>query len=180
MLACIPLSGSVLAKDVADVAGVPETQLSRVVRLTATAGFLREPQPGYIEHTALSAPFVTKLSYFDAAMFIAETAAPAAMQMAAATRHQEQSTNGTSNSPFMLTSDTLQTFQAAHDQRPKLQRQWSAYLLCTGDCEDGVTEILRRLDWPSLGTACVVDVSLSPRRTRASFVANNTQDVSCF
>jgi putative SOS response-associated peptidase YedK len=165
---------------VADVAGVPEMQLSRVVRLTATAGFLREPRPGYIEHTPLSAPFVTKLSYFDAAMFIAETAAPAAMQMAAATRHQEQSTNGATRSPFMLTSDTLQTFQTAHDQRPKLQRQWSAYLMCTGDCEDGVTEILRRLDWPSLGTACVVDVSLSFRRNCAYFVANNTQAVSWF
>lgn len=66
VLACIPLKGSILAKDVADMAGVPETRLWRVVRITATASFLHESQPGHIAHTALSAPFVTNLSFLDA------------------------------------------------------------------------------------------------------------------
>ncbi|RYP73246.1 hypothetical protein DL771_003675 [Monosporascus sp. 5C6A] len=47
--------------------GVPETELSRIVRITSTVGFLAEPRPGYIAHTVLSAPYVTQLNYLDTA-----------------------------------------------------------------------------------------------------------------
>lgn len=161
VLAYIRLNGSVPAKDVAELAGVPETQLCRIVRMTATAGFLHEPQPGHIAHTALSAPFVTKLSYLDAAMFLTEIGAPVAMQMAAATqRHGHGQSAGPSKSAYALAFNTSQTFQSACEQRPKLQRQWSAYLRCAGEMGDSVTELLNQLDWRSLGNACIVDVSL--------------------
>lgn len=128
--------------------------------MTATAGFLHETQPGYIAHTALSAPFVTKLSYLDAAMFLAETAAPTALQMAAATQrsgHQDHS----SESAYALAFKTSQTFQSACEKRTKLQRQWPAYARCTGETDDGIIEVLGRLDWHSLGNAYIVDVSLA-------------------
>lgn len=159
VLACIPLSGSVPAKDVADLVGVPETQLCRVVRMTATAGFLNEPQPGHIAHTALSAPFVTKPSFLDAAMFLAETAAPTALQMAVATQRYGNS-NRPNESAYNLAFNTSQTFQSACEQRSKLQRQWPAYLRYVGDVDDSVTEVLTRLDWLSLGNACIVEVGL--------------------
>lgn len=159
VLAYIRLNGSVPAKDVADLAGVPETQLCRIVRMTATAGFLHEPQPGHIAHTALSAPFVTKLSYLDAAMFLADIAAPVALQMAATTQRHGHSTSP-SESAYALAFNTSQTFRSACEQRPKLRRQWSAYLQCAGDMDDSVAELLNRLDWRSLGNACIVDVSL--------------------
>ncbi|KAI1493818.1 O-methyltransferase family protein [Biscogniauxia mediterranea] len=157
VLACIPLSGSVPLRDVAELAGVPEHQLCRIVRMTATAGFLQEPQPGYIAHTALSAPFVTKLFYLDAAMFLAETAAPTALQMASATQrsgNSEFSTESAYNTAF----NTPQSFAAACKQRTKLQRQWAAYRRCAGEGDSGVVELLSRLDWRSLGSACIVDV----------------------
>jgi hypothetical protein len=159
VLACSPLSGSVPAKDVADLAGVPETQLCRIVRTTVTAGFLHEPQPGHISHTALSAPFVTKLSYLDAAIFLAETAAPTALQMAVATQRNGHS-DRLSESAYSLAFSTSQTFQSACEQQTKLQRQWSAYRRCMGDMDDSLTELLSQLDWRSLGNACIVDVSL--------------------
>ena len=124
----------------------------------ATAGFLREPQPGHIAHTDLSASFVTKLSYLDASMFLAEVAAPVALQMAAATQRHGLS-NLSSESAYNLAFNTPQTFQSACEQQMKLQRQWSAYLRCAGDVEDTVIELLSQLDWRSLGNACVVDVS---------------------
>ena len=159
MLAYIRLNGSVPAKDVADLAGVPETQLCRVVRMMATAGFLHEPQPGHIAHTVLSAPFVTKLAYLDATMFLTEIAAPAALRMATATSRHENPAYP-SESAYALAFNTSQTFQSACEHQPKLQRQWSAYLQCAGEMGDGETELLNRLDWRSLGNACVVDVSL--------------------
>jgi len=161
VLACIPLSGSVPAKDVADLAGVSESQLRRVVRMTATAGFLQEPQPEHIAHTALSAPFVTKLAYLDAAVFLAETAAPSALHMAQATQ-RHGSSGLPAESAYNLAFNTAQTFQSACEQRAALQCQWPAYLRCTGDADGGVTELLTRLDWLSLGSACIVDVSTPP------------------
>ena len=155
MLACIPLSGSISVQEVADLADVPETQLCRVVRMTATAGFLREPQPRHIAHTALSAPFVTNLTFLDAIVFLADTAAPTALHMAAATqRHGHQSA-------YSAAFSTSQSFQSACAERTRLQRQWSAYRRCSGDVNDGVTELLTQLNWHSLGNACIVDVSLA-------------------
>ncbi|KAL8792411.1 MAG: hypothetical protein Q9195_005025 [Heterodermia aff. obscurata] len=164
VLACIPLNGSVPLKDVADLAHVPETQLCRIVRMTATAGFLHEPQPGYVAHTALSASFVVRLSNLDAVMFLAQTAAPTALQMPAVTKRQGHS-DSSSGSAYSLAFNTSQTFQSACEQRSKLQRQWAAYLRSTGDKGDSVTELLSRLDWRNLGSACIVDVSPAVART---------------
>ena len=126
--------------------------------MTATAGFLQEPQLGHIAHTSLSASFVTKLSYLDASMFLAEVAAPVALQMAAATqRHGLLSLQN--ESAYNIAFNTSQTFHSACEQRTKLQRQWSAYLRCVGAIDDTVIELLSQLDWRSLGNACVVDVS---------------------
>lgn len=159
MLACVPLSGSIAATDVADLAGVPETLLCRIVRITATAGFLHEPRPGYIAHTALSAPFVTNLSFLDAVKFLAETAAPTALHMATATqRHGHLDSSG--DSAYSVAFNTSQPFQSACAERTKLQRQWSAYRRYAGDKADSLTELLGRLNWRSLGSAYIVDVSL--------------------
>ena len=162
MLACIPLSGSVPFKDVAELAGVPETQLCRVVRMTATAGYLHEPQPGHVAHSALSAPFVTKPSFLDVAMFLSETAAPTSLQMAVATQHFGHSQRS-NESAYNVAFNTSVAFASACEQRSKLQRQWNAYLRCgTGDVDASVTDILTRLDWLSLGNASVVEVSQLP------------------
>lgn len=137
-----------------------ETQLARIVRMTATAGFLSEPQPGYIAHTALSAPFVSNLSYLDAAMLLAETAAPAALHMTAATqRCMDGHSDRPEASAYSLAFNTSQTFQSAYEQRPRLHRQWLAYLRYTGAEDDGIIELLNGLDWFSLSSACIVDVS---------------------
>lgn len=127
--------------------------------MTATAGFLHEPQPGHIAHTALSTPFVTNFSYLDAAMFLAGTAAPIAFQMATATQRYGNS-NSPNESAYTIAFNTSQSFKSACEERKKLQSQWSAYLRCAGDTGLSVTELLGRLDWRSLGNACIVDVSL--------------------
>ena len=128
--------------------------------MTATAGFLNEPQPGYIAHTRLSAAFVYDLSYLDAAMLLAETAAPAALHMTATThRYIDKQLNHPEMSAYNLAFNTTQSFQSACEQRPRLQRQWLAYLRCTGVEDDGIAELLNGLGWSSLGSARIVDVS---------------------
>lgn len=161
VLACIPLEGSVPFKDVADISGVPEAQLCRVARMTATAGFLHEPRPGHVAHSPLSAQFVTHPALLDAAMFMSETGAPAALKMSSATK-QFAGSDRPERSAFNVAFDTSMTFAGCAEQRPKLQRQFAASLSpSTSDEDAGVLEVLTRLDWRGLGNATVVEVSLS-------------------
>ncbi|KAK8064122.1 hypothetical protein PG996_008774 [Apiospora saccharicola] len=127
ILAYIPLNNSVSLEDIADLSSVPQMHLRRVVRMTAAAGFLQEPQPDHVAHTALSAQFVTQRSYHDAAMFLANTAAPAASHMARATHVFGASTSPTSSAYHYATGTTV-PFVAMCEQSPQLRRQWPAYL----------------------------------------------------
>ena len=128
--------------------------------MMATVGFLHEPQPGHVAHSALSAPFVTKPSYLDAAMFLSETAAPTALQMATATQRFGHSQHP-NESAYNVAFNTPATFAGACEQRSKLQRQWPAYLRYgTGDVDASVTDILTRLDWLTLGNVFVVEVRI--------------------
>lgn len=163
ILACIPLVGSVPIKDLADLSGVPETQLGRVVRLTATAGFLQVSHAADVAHTPLSAPFVTNPSLLDALMFLAETAAPAAMQMAAATQRFGDSRQA-SESAYNLSHGTIRPFHTAHADFPKLGRQWSSFLHYAAGLHaaEDINDILTQLNWSniSLVNRCIVEVLL--------------------
>ncbi|EKG11359.1 hypothetical protein MPH_11520 [Macrophomina phaseolina MS6] len=174
VLACIPLSGSVPLRDVSELAGVPESQLSRIVRMTATAGFLREPQPGHVAHTALSAQFVLKPSYLDAAMFLAGTAVPAALKMPIATQRFGHSCE-TNESAYNLAFNTSTTFSSSCEQRKKLQRQWSAYLRYVADqWDDGVGHILKSFDPLRLANASVVEVGATSTEGAAALLNLNS------
>lgn len=139
---------------------MPEPQLRRIVRMAATAGFLHEPLPGHVAHSALSAPFVKRPSYLDAAMFLSETAAPAALHMVEATQRFGQS-HRPHESAYNVGLNTSITFADMCEQQSKLQRQWPAFVrYALGDIDSSVTDVLTSFDWPSLGKATVVEVSL--------------------
>jgi hypothetical protein len=160
ILACVPLSGSVAIEDIARLSGIPKEQICRVTRMTATAGFLQQPQPGSIAHTRISAAFVANPSLLDAVMFLTESATPAALQMTSFTQRFGNSERS-SESAYSLAFGSSKGFQSALEQRPKLQRQWSAYLQYAIEADACVIEVLTRLDWPNLGRAYVVEVSLA-------------------
>jgi hypothetical protein len=127
--------------------------------MTTTAGFLQEPQAGHVAHSALSFPFVTKPSCLDAAMFLAGTIAPAALQLPTATQRFGSSLR-TNETAYNLAFNTPSTFPSICEQRPKLQRQWPAFLRYgTNDVDDRVTDLLSRLDQFREGTITVVEVS---------------------
>ena len=153
----------------ANLASVPPTELCRVVRMTATAGILCEPEPGFVAHSPLSAQFVAKPSLLDAAAFLAETAAPAALHMADATRlrqkYPEQQAHHlsayaiASSSPSSHPS-TMTSFAARCEQEPKLRRHLAAFQrLEASSVDEGVASAIFSLDWQSLGPAKVVEVS---------------------
>jgi hypothetical protein len=154
---------SVPIKDVAALSGVSDGQLARVIRLTATASFLHEPQPGQVCHTALSASFVSNPGHLDAAMFLAESAAPAALRMAPATHRfgaDHTQARQPSESAYYLDLNTVLPFHLACEEHPRLRRQWHAYLHYAAGLpavEDGADngpdtaiDILMQLNWAAI------------------------------
>ncbi|RMZ83614.1 hypothetical protein DV738_g926, partial [Chaetothyriales sp. CBS 135597] len=170
VLACIPLHNSLLIKEVADVAGVPEQQLRRVMRAVATVGILHEPQAGYIAHTPLSAQFVTNLRNLDAVTFLASTVAPTALHMAQATGRPGSSSNK-NKSAYAILSETGSSFLDDCKQNPRLQRQWTAFWQCGADSSEEIVLALTALNWRALGTAKVVDVCADSVKPAESLIA---------
>lgn len=162
MLACVPLDDPVPFKDVADICGISVSQLCRVTRLMATAGFLQEPRPGQIAHSPLSAGFVTEPALLDAAMFLSGTAAPTSLKMPLATK-QFAASGRADQSAYAAAFDTNISLATVFERQPRLQRQFDTYFSCiTGDDQTGIRKVLMQVDWGSLGDATVVDVSYYP------------------
>ncbi|KAJ5527918.1 hypothetical protein N7513_012077 [Penicillium frequentans] len=164
VLICLPLGVNLAIKNLAQLAGVQETALARVVRMTASRGFLQEPQPGQIMHTPLSSRFVSHRRFRDATMFLAECCTPSALHMKPAVQHP---TTGDvpCESGYSLAFSTSVPFTKACSMAPKLQRQWSAFLQYTRHFDKGFTEVLTRLDWANLGESCIVETGTQSTET---------------
>lgn len=159
--AYVPLSDSISLDELAELADVPEHTLSRVVRMTATAGFLHEPQLGCVAHTPLSLAFTNELLYFDAAMFLANRVAPSALDLTPFEHKQDHGgLNGSSN---MVGSQSAQTFASHRAKEPQLNRQWLAYCHSVGSVQKDLATLINLLNWQSLGDASVVHVGSSDR-----------------
>ncbi|EED18975.1 conserved hypothetical protein [Talaromyces stipitatus ATCC 10500] len=159
VLAYIPQDGSALMKDISDLINVSESQLCRIIRMVTPMGFLKEPQPGYVAHSALSASFASKQSYVDAMMFLANTLAPAALGMATA-QHDSEYHEHARNSLCNHESAISTTFSSIDKtQLPLLQRRWHAYLRHgMGYFCDTATDILTCLEPFRMEKALIVEV----------------------
>lgn len=170
ILACIPLQGRLPIKDLASLTSVSLDQLTRVIRLTASAGFLAEPQANHVEHTHLSAAFILNPSYLDAVMFMAEAAAPAALHMAEATHNKTPAFShrsfASTSAAYISPDIAAKSFHKACGENPRLRRQLSAYLHHAGGLHDAadVVQILNQLNWSQIPGcnngrgACLVEV----------------------
>lgn len=177
VLAYIPLTESVPMTDIAELSGLPASQLSRMVRMTATAGFMCEPQPGHVAHTALSAAIVQRLTYLDTVLFLGKVSAPACLRMAETTKR-----GGDSENSHGARANTMNQIQDSPTilslQNHRLQRSWSTFLQCLGDVDDSIDEVLIRLDWHILGKATIVDVSPTVTHVHESTIFIHTSRCS--
>ncbi|KIA75338.1 hypothetical protein HK57_00217 [Aspergillus ustus] len=160
ILACIPPDGNMTMTDLADLAGVPEPQLARIIRLMSTSGFLNEPLPNHVSHTPISAEFISNQPLLDATAFLTHIVAPTALQMAPAT-HRFGSSQTASHTAYNLAMDTAQPFGVAIHERPKWGRQWAAYLHRAGGLrqESEIVNMLAQLKWANIGNALIVEVN---------------------
>ncbi len=94
-------------------------------------------------------------------MFLSGTAVRAALSMPGATQRygEPERADQSHHAAFSLAEKTQQSFRQACEQRPKLQRQWAAYLRCSSmGVDERVAEVLSRLDWDRQRSACIIQV----------------------
>lgn len=127
-----------------------------MVRIVATIGFLNEPDPGHIAHTALSAQFVVDFSLFDSILFLLTTVVPCSMQMSTLTQ-RHGSAFPTNDGAYRIAFNTSQSFDAACVEGSRLRREWLAYKSNTTIVDETIADVLLRQDWHSLGHVKVVD-----------------------
>ncbi|KAL7783878.1 hypothetical protein V8C37DRAFT_396669 [Trichoderma ceciliae] len=158
-------------KDLAELAGVSQALLTRIVRLTSTYGFLQEAEPGFVAHTRLSSQFVVDHSFLDAATFLADSVAPAALRMV----NGLPPPRGPRFEPHIFGNVGVSPpspFHVARQERPKLNRQWLAYLRhAAGLCHaEEVAEMLAQLNWSNISNACIVEVNAASTDLAESLV----------
>lgn len=129
--------------------------------MMATANFLCEPFDEHVAHTPLSSSFVVEPSLHDAASFLTETVAPAALNMSSCGR-QDPSLGSPAISSYNLWSGFSQTFAQSCEKHPRTMRQWQAYLRCISmDDRDAVKKVLSSVNWWKLGGCTVVEANAS-------------------
>lgn len=107
--------------------------LSRIIRITTTAGFLHEEELGYVRHTHLSATFCSQLTHTDAATFLSDVVMPAALRLSSTTSSYIHSTSGHENrNGFNMAREPGRLFLQDQVQAPQLRRQRSAYFRALG------------------------------------------------
>ncbi|KAH0277603.1 hypothetical protein KCU91_g3061, partial [Aureobasidium melanogenum] len=151
VLACIPIEQPTAFEDVAELASVPKSQLIRVTRIAAMAGFLREPKPGHVVHSALSAQFVLEPFSLDALLFVSDVANPTSMQMTKATKTYGES-HKLDQTSYQLAFHT--TPESVVDT--KLCRQHAAFDRLSA--YNYIPDLSSMYDWQSLGAGTVVEV----------------------
>lgn len=146
------------------IVNVSESQLCCIIRMMTPTDFLKEPQPDYVAHSALSASFASKQSYVDAMMFTTDTLAPAALGMATA-QHNSEYPEHARNSMCNHESAISTTFSSIDKtQLPLLQRRWHPYLYLRhgmGYFCDPATDILICLEPLRMEKALIVEVRYS-------------------
>ncbi|KAK5732611.1 hypothetical protein LTR17_010426 [Elasticomyces elasticus] len=137
-----------------------------MVRLSATAGFLREVQPGFVAHTDLSAAFSTQLSYLDATLFLSRHITPSALQITSGCLTDETPSAGSIGDNSRSAQDLVgMAARASFDVRDsRLRRQWKAYHSIVG-MDDSASSLFQHIDWKSLGKGVVVYICATHSRS---------------
>lgn len=156
----VPIDHYVSYEDVADAAGVPLTHLRSVARMGMTMGFMKEPTPGCIAHSDLSACFARDPSLVDWALFIADGTASSAGKLVEATEMFGGSEAKNQTAYNIAKSSDLPFFEYLSSDK-RLAGRFAGYMKnVTNTPATSVEHVVTGFDWGGLGSGTVVDVRL--------------------
>lgn len=126
VLACIPSGETVPFQNVAEMACVSVSELSRVIRFTAVSGFLCEPRTNLVAHTDLSRHYLLRTALSDAILFFGDTVLATALNTPLTTQLQGRAAHGC-NPAFPLPCPGTALQLDGHYHQPRLKRQATAF-----------------------------------------------------
>ncbi|KAH8692496.1 sterigmatocystin 8-O-methyltransferase precursor [Phaeosphaeriaceae sp. PMI808] len=154
----VPFETGTTFKELAEKTGVPEKNLTRLLRHGITDHFFRETQPGHIKHTAATkALAVTPVLGTWASMGMYEVG-PAKMRMVDAIAKWPDSEEP-NHSGFQLANNTEKTMFDFFEDHPERMRRFKdamSFLQTFPGLQPSFA--VKAYDWASLGKATVVDV----------------------
>ncbi|KAL2783139.1 O-methyltransferase-domain-containing protein [Aspergillus keveii] len=157
----VPLTGPISFKDLSDIVGLSELDVTRFVRRTAINRIFVETEPGYVSHTATSALLATDPQMQALVAHMSEEAFPASTRIVDALEISKTNNSATgaaneSPSPFALAFGSS-FFERKAAQPDTLQRFGLA--MSSWSSGDGAHQMVTCYDWGSLPAgARVVDV----------------------
>ena len=131
--------------------------------MAMTGGFLREPEPEYVAHSAISAAFVTQPAFQDWAQFMTSYSAPTAHHLAEATDRWGD-TQASNQTAYNIAFNTELPFFAHVAESKERTEMFAKYMRSLGHSEAlALRHVLDGFNWAGLGEAHIIDVSCSYR-----------------
>ena len=126
--------------------------------MAMTSNLLREPAPGELAHSSVSASFIANPALRDWALFTTSVTAPMAPQIVEATE-KFGATESKTQTAFNVWENTDKPFFDHVKQDKELSRQFASYMkhITTGFGES-IQHVVTGYDWASLGKPTIVDV----------------------
>lgn len=155
----VPLKGQISYTELAEKTGLEEKRLTRVLRHAMTNYIFREPEPGYVAHTAESALIVQDKAVSGLVGQFTDEMFPAAAKLVEATEKFGHS-RASNHAPFNLAFETDLDAMAFIGRDPVRSARFV-------ECMKGITQsnaysashVADGHNWQALGRAVVVDVS---------------------
>ena len=137
--------------------------------MAMTRNFLREPSPGQLAHSSISAAFIKNPSLNDWALFMTSTSAMMASQIVEATERYG-STESKTETTYNVWKHTNRPFFDDIKESKELTRQFAGYMKnITSGKGLSIRHLVTGYDWASLGEATVVDVCCNSIRILQDF-----------
>ncbi|KAK0637046.1 S-adenosyl-L-methionine-dependent methyltransferase [Bombardia bombarda] len=165
ILTRIPIPPSSISyHDLAKTTNVPESSLRAVTRMVMTTGFLHEPTPDHVSHSALSAPFIQDPHLMTWMLHMVNHTVPFMNGFIRATEKFGPSQKA-AETAFNVAFNTDLAYFPYLKSKPELEREFDAYMQSQSKAHGGakVEHLLDGFDWASLrDRALVVDDQATP------------------
>lgn len=153
----VPLNGSISYKDLADRAGVDETQCARILRTLMTEWCFIESTPGYVSHTSIS-KCMTVPNVRDCIGYLLEEGFVGASRIAE-TAERFKGSEERNHAPWNVGHKIDLPIYEYFETDPVRLRRFLGTMECLGGSSAfNVRHIVNGYDWKSLGAGTVVDV----------------------
>ncbi|KAJ9605325.1 hypothetical protein H2200_009982 [Cladophialophora chaetospira] len=153
----VPVDKDISYKELADTAGVDQSQCTRILKFMATQNFFQQTRPGYIGHTAMSKLLLVP-DFRDTVGYVTEESFSGAPRLSE-NAEKYPGSQEKNQAPWHLANNTdLPIFEYFEDQPARMGRFMGCMRALASAESYSIKNMIEAFDWQSLGNGVVVDV----------------------